>query len=61
MDTLNDLSESGSFVMDLTKTFALSAASTAGLFGGLMIVGLVLEARQKRNKKKATTPVTTDK
>lgn len=61
MDTLNELSESGSFATDLAKTFALSAASTAGLLGGMIVVGFLLEARQKRNKKKATTPVTTDK
>lgn len=58
MDTLNELSESGSFGKDLAKTFALSTASTAGMIGGLFIVGLVLEANKKRKAKKAATLVT---
>lgn len=58
MDTLNEISESGSFGMDLAKTFALSAASTAGMIGGLFVVGLVLDANKRRKSKKAAKLVT---
>lgn len=59
METLDELSESGSFGMDLAKTFALSAASTAGLLGGLFLVGVVLEAVKKRDEKKKATKLQT--
>ncbi len=58
MDTLNEISESGSFGKDLAKTFALSTASTAGMIGGLFLVGLVLDANKRRKSKKDAKLVT---
>jgi len=55
MDLENSVSEP--FVKTLAKTFVLSTASSAGVFGGMIVAGLVASAAQSRkNKKTKETP-----
>jgi hypothetical protein len=54
MDDFNETIETtDSFGKELAKTAALSVASTAGTFGGLVLVGLVIEKVRTRRARKA--------
>lgn len=52
--------EGDSFAAELGKAFAISAASTAGMIGGLMLLGSVAAWRQKRREAKNEAKKTTE-
>jgi hypothetical protein len=61
IETADAVEETSSFVTELAKSFAISAATTAGFMGGLMAVGYVKKKIDERAKAKKTVVPTTEK
>lgn len=59
MDTATTVVEP-SLVKEIGKTFALSTATTAGVWGGIVLIGLTLTAAQKRKERKAQKNATNE-